>query len=93
MSFKVRLSRRFVRESKQFFRKHPELESVYERVVEDLRSDPFQPRLRLHALKGEFDGLHAISLTYSYRITLTLLVTEQEVILLHIGTHDEVYRR
>lgn len=31
-------------------------------------------------------------LTYSYRITLTLLITEKEISLLDIGSHDEVYR-
>jgi hypothetical protein len=36
--------------------------------------------------------VQAVSLTYSYRLTLLLRVTEQEVVLLDIGTHDEVYR-
>jgi mRNA-degrading endonuclease RelE of RelBE toxin-antitoxin system len=33
-----------------------------------------------------------VSLTHSYRITLTVMVTEHEIILLDIGSHDEVYR-
>jgi hypothetical protein len=33
-----------------------------------------------------------VRLTYSYRVTLTLLITEQEIVLLDIGSHDEVYR-
>jgi mRNA-degrading endonuclease YafQ of YafQ-DinJ toxin-antitoxin module len=37
-------------------------------------------------------GLHAVSVTHSHRIVLTLKVTDQEIILLDIGTHDEVYR-
>lgn len=36
-------------------------------------------------------GLHAASVTYSYRVTLTLNVTEQEIILHDVGAHDEVY--
>ncbi len=28
---------------------------------------------------------------YSYRITLTLQITEHEILLLDIGSHDEVY--
>lgn len=51
-----------------------------------------QPHLRLHALRGEMEGMHAVSVTYQYRIVLTLLIREREVILLDIGTHDEVYR-
>ena len=36
--------------------------------------------------------LQAVSVTYEYRIILTLEVTEREIILLDIGSHDEVYR-
>jgi mRNA-degrading endonuclease YafQ of YafQ-DinJ toxin-antitoxin module len=35
--------------------------------------------------------MQAVSLTYSYRITLTLQITENEILLLDIGSHDEVY--
>ena len=48
--------------------------------------------LRLHPLSGELEGLHAVSLTYVYRITLTLRITKKEIVLLDIGSHDEVYR-
>jgi hypothetical protein len=37
-------------------------------------------------------GCHAVSLTCSYRITHTLLITEEEIVLLDIGSHDEVCR-
>ncbi|MHB1084907.1 MAG: type II toxin-antitoxin system RelE/ParE family toxin [Thiobacillus sp.] len=56
-----------------------------------LRDDPFEPSLRLHPLTGKLQGLQAVSLTYSYRITLTLQMTEHEILLLDIGSHDEVY--
>jgi len=55
-----------------------------------LRVDPFDPSLRLHPLTGKLQGLQAVSLTYSYRITLTLQITEHEILLLDIGSHDEV---
>jgi hypothetical protein len=41
---------------------------------------------------GKLAGCYAVSLTHSYRITLTLLITEKEIILLDIGSHDDVYR-
>jgi len=56
-----------------------------------LRADPFEPSLRLHPLTGKLQGMQAVSLTYSYRITLTLQITEHEILLLDIGSHDEVY--
>jgi hypothetical protein len=33
-----------------------------------------------------------VSVTYAHRITLTLRVSKREVVLLDIGSHDEVYR-
>ena len=59
--------------------------------MEDLCKDPFQSHLKLHPLKGKLEGLYAISLTYSYRITLTFKITAHEIILLDVGSHDEVY--
>ena len=83
---------RFDRRVLKFSRAHPELKKQLARTLRDLEADPFQPHLRLHALKGTLEGLHAVSVTHSYRLTLTLRVTEKQIILLDIGTHDEVYR-
>lgn len=83
---------RFDRRVVKFKRAHPELKKHLAKVLRGLEADPFQPYLRLHTLKGELEGLHAVSVTHAHRITLTLRVTKREIILLDIGTHDEVYR-
>jgi mRNA-degrading endonuclease YafQ of YafQ-DinJ toxin-antitoxin module len=62
------------------------------KVLADLQQDLFPPHLELHPPTGILSDCHAASLTYSYRITLTLLITEQEMVLFDIGSHDEVYR-
>lgn len=82
----------FLRQARKFFKKHPDLKPRLAHLLADLQGDPFQPHLELHPLGGRLDGCHAVSLTHSYRITLTLLITEKEIILLDIGSHDEVYR-
>ncbi len=82
----------FLRQARKFFKKHPDLRPRFARTLDDLQKDPFQPLLELHPLSGKLAGCYAVSLTYSYRITLTLMVTEKEIILLDIGSHDEVYR-
>ena len=82
----------FLRQARRFFKKHPELKARFAKVVSQLQDDPFQPSLALHPLSGKLSGCHAVSLTYSFRITLTLLITGKEIILLDIGSHDEVYR-
>lgn len=82
---------RFTRTARKFTQAHPDLRQRLAQVLRDLENDPLQPHLRLHPLKGKMQGLHAVSVTYSYRISLTLKVTEKEIILLDIGSHDEVY--
>jgi addiction module RelE/StbE family toxin len=82
---------RFTRAAKKFAQAHPDLRPRLAQILRDLESDPLQPHLRLHPLKGKLQGLHAVSVTYSYRITLTLKVTKKEIILLDVGSHDEVY--
>lgn len=90
--YTITTPQQFLRQARKFFKKHPDLKLPFAKVVADLQSDPFQPHLELHSLGGRLDGCHAVSLTHSYRITLTLLITDKEIILLDIGSHDEVYR-
>lgn len=90
--FSVTTSEKFLRQARKFFKKHPDLKPRFAATVSALQQDPFQPSLALHQLSGKLAGCHAVSLTYSYRITLTFLVTEKEILLLDIGSHDEVYR-
>jgi addiction module RelE/StbE family toxin len=82
----------FLRHARKFFKRHPDLKARFARVLSDLQMDPFQPHLELHPLGGKLAGCYAVSLTRSYRVTLTILITEKEIILLDVGSHDEVYR-
>jgi addiction module RelE/StbE family toxin len=84
--------RQFLRQSRKFFKRHPDLKPRFADVLRDIQKDPFQPHLELHPLGGKLEGCHAVSLTRSYRITLTFTMSEKEIILLDIGSHDEVYR-
>jgi mRNA interferase YafQ len=83
---------RFDHRIAKFNRAHPDLNAQLAQVLQDLEADPFKPHLRLHPLKGQLEGLHALSLTHAYRITLMLNVRKKQVILLDIGSHDEMYR-
>ena len=82
----------FARTARKFLRRHPELDGVFEDVLRQLETDPRAPRLRLHPLQGKHRGQYAASLTYEYRIVLILRLTAGEVVLLDVGTHDEVCR-
>ncbi|MDQ6602321.1 MAG: plasmid stabilization protein [Chloroflexota bacterium] len=81
----------YARALRRFFRKHPDLRDTHAEVIRLLSTDPHAPSLRLYPLGGELAGQHAVSITYTYRITLILIVVEREIVLLNIGSHDEVY--
>ena len=82
----------FVRTARKFLRRHPDLEGVFDDVLRQIEADPHAPRLRLHPLQGQHRGKHAVSVTYEYRLVLILRLTARDVVLLDVGTHDEVYR-
>ncbi|MFQ5661549.1 MAG: type II toxin-antitoxin system YafQ family toxin [Gammaproteobacteria bacterium] len=82
----------FSKAAKKFAKQHPELKQKITGVLYALEQDPFQSALRLHALSGNMKGVYAVSITYSYRIILTLKVSDQIITLLDIGDHDAVYR-
>jgi len=82
----------FERSLARFLRKHPSLEERVARVLRDLEADPFQTHLRLHSLSGSFRGRRAVSINRLQRIVFELRIAEQEIILIDIGSHDEVYR-
>jgi mRNA-degrading endonuclease YafQ of YafQ-DinJ toxin-antitoxin module len=81
----------FERRVQRFLLIHPDLRRRLAAILRDLEADPFQPHLRLHALRGAMEGLYAARVTHSYRITVKLDVAEQRLTLLDIGGHDEVY--
>jgi len=89
--FKIIAPAPFLRQARKFFKKHPDMKPLFTEKIDALITDPFNPSLKLHPLKGRLAGLYAVSLIYSYRITLTLAISEKEITLLDIGSHDEVY--
>ena len=78
--------------ARKFLRRHPQLAGIFEDMLWQLETDPYAPRLRRHPLQGSPRGRQAVSLTYEYRIVLLLRLTAREIVLLDVGTHDEVYR-
>ena len=83
---------RFTRSAKKFTERHGELRAKFADILRDLEHDPFQPHLKYHHLSGKLKGIQAISITDSYRITLTVVISDKEIFLLDVGSHDEVYR-
>lgn len=92
MSFHILYTPAYNKKSAKFLKKHPELFSQYEKTLRLLELDPFHPVLRLHRLKGRLSELHSVSINISYRITLELILCEEQIMPVAVGSHDEVYR-
>jgi mRNA-degrading endonuclease YafQ of YafQ-DinJ toxin-antitoxin module len=60
-----------------------------------LERDPFQPSLKIHKLQGELKGLWACFVDQDCRIIFVFKVLKGEdeaaIVLIDIGTRDEVY--
>ncbi len=92
MSYKLVYTDSYTRRAKRFFKKHPELISQYEKTLKILEINPQHPSLRLHRLKGKLNNLHSVSINISYRITLEFYFIEQEIILVNVGPHHDIYQ-
>lgn len=91
MSWTLVFTEQYEKRALRFVKRHPDLEKQYLKTLQLLETNPFHPSLRLHPLSGRLSGLHSISLSLSYRITLEFLIQEQEIIPVNVGDHDAVY--
>jgi mRNA-degrading endonuclease YafQ of YafQ-DinJ toxin-antitoxin module len=81
----------YTKKAAKFLKRHPEIRNQYQKTLELLELNPFHPVLRLHKLQGQLDGLSSVSINYSYRIVLQFLIQGDEILLVDIGNHDQVY--
>jgi mRNA-degrading endonuclease YafQ of YafQ-DinJ toxin-antitoxin module len=91
VSYVLVFTEQYTRRAARFIKRHPELRQQYLKALQLLEANPFHPSLRLHALSGRLEGLHSVSINLSYRITLELLIRDQEIIPINVGDHDAVY--
>lgn len=88
-------SNTFRRALRRTLRRHPQLRDEIEGTLKLLEEDPFTPRLATHKLKGKLAGTWACSATFDLRILFELVPgqegTEEDVFLIEIGSHEEVY--
>ena len=60
-----------------------------------LSADPFHPSLKTHKLKGKLSGVWSCTVEYDCRIVFNFQTNsdtdEEEMLLIDVGSHDEVY--
>lgn len=91
MSYSLVFTEQYNRRAARFLHRHPQLREQYRKTLLLLEANPHHPSLRLHALSGRLKGLHSVSINLSYRITLELLIRDQQIVPVSVGDHDAVY--
>ena len=89
--YNIKQTDTFEKKSIKFFKKHRDLVPRFKKIIEKLTDNPFENSLKTHKLKGNLSNSYACSLTYQYRIILTIEIKKEEIILVNIGTHNDVY--
>jgi addiction module RelE/StbE family toxin len=88
-------SSHFIRALRRATRQQPTLRVSVEHTLRQLAEDPFHPSLHSHKLKGDLSGAWACTVDYDNRILFEFIWNpesgEEEIHLLTIGTHAEVY--
>jgi len=91
----VVLASSFKRAFKRLVGRQPQLEERIQERLALLTADPFNPLLQTHKLKGKLSGAWACSVDYDCRIVFNFVQNiesgEEEILLIDIGAHDEVY--
>ncbi|MEO8497538.1 MAG: type II toxin-antitoxin system YafQ family toxin [Planctomycetota bacterium] len=93
MDREVIRSAAFIRSVRRHLKKHPHAADELKATLLLLSEDAFDPRLKTHKLKGDLDGVRACSAGYDLRILFELVphYGMEAILLLTMGTHDEVY--
>ena len=83
----------FVRAAKRLVKKQPQMVESFRETLTLLECDAFDARLRTHKLKGELVGSWSCTAGYDLRIVFEFVRHDnaEAILLLSIGTHDEVY--
>ena len=84
-----------IRAFKRLIRKNPQLRSFIEKALKQLEQDCFHPSLKTHKLTGDLADVWPCSIDYQNRILFEFIkdseTDDNAILLLNIGSHDEVY--
>jgi mRNA-degrading endonuclease YafQ of YafQ-DinJ toxin-antitoxin module len=92
MTWRLVFTEQYTSRAAKFLKRHPQMASAYVKTLSLLEANPRHPSLRTHVLKGRLEGLHSISINMNFRITIDMIITDKEIILINVGGHDEVYQ-
>jgi len=93
---KLVLSKAFEKSYQKFTGKNQALKTSIAKALTKLQTDAYDPVLRTHKLSGKLAAYLACSCGYDCRIIFSIerdisTPTLENIVLLDIGTHDDVY--
>ena len=85
----------FKRAYKRYAKSRPDLKENITKALKLLHENPSHPSLNTHMLRGKQNGIWSCSAGYDCRIIFVYQKNREtkgnEILLLNLGTHDEVY--
>jgi len=83
----------FARDLRSWLKSHSGASATIEAALEELSADAAHPSLRTHKLRGPLAGCWACSAGYDLRVVFEYTQHEgaEAILLLALGTHDQVY--
>jgi mRNA-degrading endonuclease YafQ of YafQ-DinJ toxin-antitoxin module len=85
----------FSRSVKKLLRQSPQMAKPIAKTLGQLSADAYHPSIKTHKLKGDLEGILSCSLDYSNRILFGFVLNsetnDEEIFLIAIGNHDDVY--
>ena len=91
--YKLIWDEQFLRKLSKLTKNNSQLKELFRARFDLLEIDPFDPTFKTHKLHGKLNLLLASSVDYDYRIVFLIKEIESKnyIVLVDIGTHDEVY--
>lgn len=81
---------KFKRNASKLFKKDVNFKKKFIEKIKLFEIDPFNPLLKTHKLSGKLQEYWSFRVNYDIRLIFKF-INENEVLLIEIGTHDEVY--
>lgn len=81
----------FKRSYQKRVRQDARLKKKFWSTLKKFSDNPFDSKLKTHKLTGKLSGLWAVSVDYDCRIVFKFFKEANEILLIDIGSHDEVY--
>jgi mRNA interferase YafQ len=84
---------KFTKQTSKLIKNNSFLRDKLLEALTKLSENPFDSSLFTHKLKGSLEGNYAARITFELRIVFRIIKqgNEECILLLTIGTHDEVY--